>query len=93
VSWSNDWGSNWEKEDNALENEENVKKSEESKTSKTSEKIENWFEKFILSISPIGNLAVIASKRNMVVCKGKVDSYNQTRFEISSRIDLNESDK
>ena len=92
MSWSNDWGSNWDKEGDDLENGETVKKSE-VKPSKTAEKNENWFEKFNLSISPIGNLAAIANKRNIVVCKGKIDSYNQTRFEISSRIDLSESDK
>jgi hypothetical protein len=89
VSWSNDWGSNW---DNEVDIDE-TKKSDDAKPSKTVEKTTNWFEKFILSLSPIGNLAAIANKRNIVVCKGKVDSYNQTKFEISSRIDLNESDK
>ncbi len=89
MSWSNDWGSNW---DNEVDSDE-TKKSDEAKPSKTVEKTANWFEKFILSLSPIGNLAAIANKRNIIVCKGKVDSYNQTRFEISSRIDLNESDK
>ena len=57
------------------------------------EKNENWFDKFRLSFSPFGNLIAIANKYNVVICKSKWGANNQSKFEISSRIEINENDK
>ena len=95
IDWSNDWGNNWENDGDL--GEDGTKKSTEdkeaSKSLKVIDKTENWFEKFFLSFSPFGNLAVIANNKNVVICKGKWDLHNQTKFEISSRIDLKDNEK
>ena len=54
---------------------------------------ENWFNKFFLKLSPYGNLLVIAGKRNLVICTGKLSSNEQINFTITSRIELTDNEK
>lgn len=54
---------------------------------------ENWFEKFFVRFSPYGNLIVIANDRNIVICSGKYGSNDEMKFNITSRIELTDTEK
>ena len=55
--------------------------------------IQNWFDKFILKLSPYGNLIVVASKRNIVICTGSLTNTDHMNFTVSSRIELTDKEK
>lgn len=80
-----DRSNDWEFEDQSEKKES---------TQERKEKIANWFDSLQVCFSPCGNLVVIASKFNMIICQSKWDfNSQQAKFSISSRKDLNEDEK
>lgn len=61
--------------------------------SRAEKRTANWFDSFHLSISPCGNLLVIANENSFVICHGKWDLNNQMRYNITSKIALSETEK
>lgn len=53
------------------------------------DKKDNWLDSLIISISPCGNLLVIASKRHFVICQGKWSMDGHIIFTIGTQVDFN----
>lgn len=74
--------------DGSASNENN-----ENRPNKRNDKKENWLEKFHVSLSPYGNLLVIANDENIVICQGKWSMNNQVTFPISFKLDFKEEEQ
>jgi len=59
-----------------------------STESDNSRMTENWLDSFLISISPCGNLIVVASETRIVLCIGKWSINNEAVFSASHRFDF-----